>query len=468
LYLAVIAADPENNEARYGLFYAYVESEDLPKAYEWVDKLAAESPTTIGRYSPEMTRENPDRASILSAQGMARAYGDELQDAETRVGKLVSEAPANNDLRTDLASVYKQRGWPRRADEEMRYALAADPDLPTARMERFEALLEMQDYPAAERALADVAPAFPEDKRVLEAQEQWRVHNLWELDVTSGYGKSSGGNSPFGSSDWNLDAYLYSPPIDYNYRAYAHTYLSEANFNQGIGSWMRAGAGVEYRARDVRLRAELSDGINGSGGVGVALDGTWLVSDQWTVGGGYESLTNFVPLQARLENITSSRFFTDASYRVSESRAFGIGAQYLPFSDGNDRTILNGSWLERLITGPRYRLDATLSLYGSHNTLPNAPYFNPSNDFEPAVTLTNDWLTWRRYTRSFRQRLSFTLGDYWQQDFGNGLVWGVRYEHVWDWDRTLFLNYGIGHTQHPYDGASSWRDYGFLTFNWRF
>jgi biofilm PGA synthesis protein PgaA len=468
LYLEVLAAEPDNNEARYGLFYAYVEAEEFANAYRWIDELAAATPATIGRHSPEMMRENPDRASVLSAQAMARAYGDELEEAQSRAGKLVQDAPANNDLRTDLASIYKQRGWPRRADEELRYALAAEPDLPSARMGRFEALFAMQDYRGAQRALADVAPGFPEDKRVLESRDQWRVHNLWELYAASGFGTSSGGNSPFGSSDWNLDAYLYSPPLDYNFRAYAHTYLSEANFNQGVGSWMRAGAGVEYRALDVRLRAELSEGIDGSGGVGVAASGTWLTSDQWSLGAGYESLTNFVPLQARLENITASRFFADAKYRVSESRGFGVGAQYLPFSDGNDRTILSASWLERLITGPRYKLDATVSLYGSHNSLSNAPYFNPSRDFEPALTLTNEWLTWRHYTRSFLQRLSVTIGDYWQRGFGNGVVWGARYEHVWDWDRTLLLNYGIGRTEHPYDGASTTRDYGFVTLNWRF
>ena len=108
------------------------------------------------------------------------------------------------------------------------------------------------------------------------------------------------------------------------------------------------------------------------------------------------------------------------------------------------------------------------SLAGSRNSAIGRPYFNPGRDTTASLQLTGDWLTWRRYERAFRQRLTGTVGNYSQQDYGSGLVLGLLYEHVWEIDRRLDLRYGIGHSRRPYDGVDTGRTYGSLWLDWRF
>jgi biofilm PGA synthesis protein PgaA len=115
-----------------------------------------------------------------------------------------------------------------------------------------------------------------------------------------------------------------------------------------------------------------------------------------------------------------------------------------------------------------YRLTLTGALYASRNSAAATPYFNPSRDFSPTLEFENEWLQWRRYTRAFRHRLVVSVGNYWQQAFGNGSVAGVRYEQEWEADDRVSVRYGIGRSRHPYDGVQTLRSYGYLHLNWRF
>jgi len=96
------------------------------------------------------------------------------------------------------------------------------------------------------------------------------------------------------------------------------------------------------------------------------------------------------------------------------------------------------------------------------------------------VTLTGDWLTWRRYDKSFNQRLSFTLGSYRQtSELQQDGVWGKqvygwntfqdgRYEHEWKWGPDVSARYAIGTRRFPYDGKYETKRYVYLQINWRF
>jgi biofilm PGA synthesis protein PgaA len=140
----------------------------------------------------------------------------------------------------------------------------------------------------------------------------------------------------------------------------------------------------------------------------------------------------------------------------------------MQFSDGNRRDATQARWTERVIAGPVYKLEITGALYASRNSRTGAPYFNPSRDFSPTLEFANEWLQWRRYTRSFRHRVVVTVGDYRQQGFDTGALADARYEQQWAADDRLTLRYGIGRSRHPYDGAQTTRNYGYLSFNWRF
>jgi biofilm PGA synthesis protein PgaA len=61
-----------------------------------------------------------------------------------------------------------------------------------------------------------------------------------------------------------------------------------------------------------------------------------------------------------------------------------------------------------------------------------------------------------------------SVGGYWQEGFGSGPVWGTRYEQEWEADDRLTFRYGIGVSEHPYDGVQTDRYYCYFNLNWRF
>ena len=468
LFVGVLAEAPDHFAANLGLFYALVETEDHDGAARRIEYLVSITPKKINAYSPLTERPNPAYQTAVASRSMAPAYADLLARAEAETAALVAAAPFSMPLRENAAAVASLRGWPRRADEGLRWILAAEPENGIADAERVEPLLAVHEFRAAERAAAHGSAVAAEDRRALIAEDHWKVHNLRELYVDATFGRSTGG-APTGTRDYAIDAWLFSVPLAYDWRAFAHGYFAAARFADGPFDWQRLGAGVEYRVRDLRLTAEVNGGVGDGGSKpGGALGGQWWANDHLSVAVGVQSQSNAIPLQARNAGVSGASAAAGFTYRFDESRSVAAAVDVLDFSDGNFRTVLGATWFERLVTGPVFKLDMTAALYASANTLDNAPYFNPSRDLTPTVAFAGDWLTWRRYARSFRQRLSVTLGAYWQDGFGTGVISGAQYEHVWELDRRLYLRYGIGTLSRPYDGERTRRDYALITLDWKF
>jgi biofilm PGA synthesis protein PgaA len=466
LYRSALVADPDNLESRIGLFYALAESEDHVAALKEIDSAVAITPQWIDAWSPATIRENPAYARVLAARAMAPLFANRVGEAEQRLHELSDRAPYNMDIRTDYASSMRARGWPRTAVEELTWILAAEPDNGGALGERAGALLEMRDYRKSEAALALARAVDAEDGRVVRAARLWQVHNMRELIVDGTVGRSSGGG-PTGTQDYAVDTRLYSSPLDYNYRFFAHAYASAAKFTNGTGRWDRAGAGLEYRSPLITAAGELTSDVNG-GKTGVAAALAYTPNDFWTFRGTLDSTANETPLQARLAGINARRGSGEVIWQANESRSAAFSYAHMDFSDSNRRDSAQARWTERVIVGPVYKLEITGALYASQNSLAGAPYFNPAQDFSPTLEFANEWLQWRRYTRAFRHRLVGSVGSYWQQGFGTGPVYGARYEQEWDADDRLTFRYGAGRSLHPYDGAQTGRNYGYLSLNWKF
>jgi biofilm PGA synthesis protein PgaA len=465
LYRAALAADPDTLESRIGLFFALAETEAHAEALEVIERAVAATPQWIDAWSPATTRENPAYARVLAARAMAPLLASRPGESWRLLQALTGRAPFNMAARTDLASSMRARGWPRRAERELRWALAADPDNSGALGERAGALLEMRDYPRADAALAAAQADAREDGRVVRAARLWEVHGMNELIVDATLGRASGG--PTGTRDYGVESWLYSSPLAYRYRAFAHAYDAAARYATATGRQQRIGAGMEYRSQRFIASGELSHGLSVDR-TGIAAALAFMPDDRWTLRGSLDSFANETPLQARLAGINARRLSAEGLWRAHESRGAGLTWAHMDFSDGNRRDSLQARWTERVVAGPVYTLELGAGLYASRNTLAGAPYFNPSRDLSPTLEFANEWTQWRRYTRAFRHRLVIAVGSYWQRDFGTGAVAGARYEQEWQADDRLTLRYGIGRSQHPYDGVKTTRDYGYVSLNWRF
>ena len=465
LYREALATDPTSLRTRLGLYYALAESEQHAEALALIEQVAASTPAYTDAWSTATIRENPDYARVMNDRGIAPLLANRPAEAERRLRELAGRAPFNMDIRTSFASSLRARGWPRGAEEELRWVLAAEPAHSGALGERAGALREMRDYESAATALSLAQATAPEDKRVMRAVRLAEVHEMRELVVNGVSGGSSGG--PSGTRDYALEAWLYSSPLAYRYRAFAHFYDAHARFANGTGRRERAGVGLEYRSPLVVAAGELSHGIDGSR-TGASASVAITPNDFWTLRGKLDTSANEIPLQAFLAGVNARRALAEATWRESESRAASLSFDHFGFSDGNRRDVAQARWTERVIAGPVYKLEVTAGLYASRNTLANAAYFNPVRDFSPSLEFANEWLQWRRYTRAFRHRVVVSVGSYKQQGFGSGPVAGARYEQEWNADDRLAVRYGVGRTVHPYDGVQTARNYGYLSLNWKF
>lgn len=465
LYRDALLTDPTNLESQLGLFYALAESEEHEAALAQIEQSVAATPQWIDAWSAATVRDNPAHVRVLSAQAMTPLFANRPGKAEERLRTLAAQAPYNMGIRTDHASAMRARGWPWAAEQELRWVLAVDPDNSGALGERAGALLEKRDYVGAESALALAQSVAAEDGRVVRAARLQQVHGMRELIVDGTFGRSSGG--PTGTQDHAIDAWLFSSPFDYNYRAFAHIFSAQAKFDNATGKRDRAGAGLEYRSSLFNLRGEVSADLNErKPALGAAL--AYTPDDHWTLRGEYDKSANQTPLQASLAGIDASRLAGEAIWRAHESRTVAGSIARMDFSDGNNRDIAQFRWTERMVAGPIYKLEMTGALYTSRNSQANAPYFNPSRDFSPTLEFANEWLQWRRYTQAFRHRLVLSAGSYNQQGFGSGSVLGARYEQEFVADDRLTLRYGLGRSEHPYDGVRSTRDYAYFYLNVRF
>ncbi len=259
-------------------FYAYAELEQYDQALALADELVARL-TSTDSAGPS----NPARMRAEVLAGIGRAYADQLDGSQRRLESLVAAAPHNSDARQELGNVYRWRGWSDRAFDEYGRVLANDPDLLSARIGAAHAELDRQQFPAAEARVADAPQASdPRHGGVRGLGRRWELHNRNELLLETRWGESSG--ETFGSDQYDVDAWWFSSPIRYNYRIFAHTYDSSADFESGNVHRRRAGAGLEYRRGRWTGRAETHFDRRGLDDPGVA---AWLdrrLDDQWTVG----------------------------------------------------------------------------------------------------------------------------------------------------------------------------------------
>lgn len=466
LYREAFVTDPDNLESGIGLFYALAENEEHDAALIQIDHVVAITPQWIDAWSPATTRENPAYARVLSARAVASLFANRPDKAELRLHELSDYAPYNMEIRTDYASSMRARGWPRMAEEELRWILAVDPSNSGALGEHAGALWEMRDYRRAETALAVAQATAAEDGRVMRAARLSQVHNMRELIVDGTFGRSSGG-VPAGTQDYVLESWLYSMPLAYNYRVFGHVYSAEAKFDNGTGRRNRGGAGLEYRSSFITTTGELSHDVDDNE-TGIAASLAFTPDDYWTLRGTIDTSTNEIPLQAHLARIDARLGSGEVIWQANEARSAALSYTQMEFSDNNRRDITQARWTERMIAGPIYKLEITAGLYASRNSLSAVPYFNPSRDFSPTLEFANEWLQWRRYTRAFRHRVVVAVGNYWQQGFGTGPVYGARYEQEWSADDRLLFRYGIGRSLHPYDGVQAARNYGYFSLNWKF
>ncbi len=457
----------ENINLDLALFYAYVENEKMDIAQSWIKQVARRQPLYIkGKGEKPFKRPNPKKVYAETTSILSIAYTDNLKSAERKIKALHQLAPYNPEIRKELANIYYWRGWPRKAQEEYDIGLNQEPKHRGLLIGNARNQFALKHYNQAEDSISTLHKSFPEDKGITKLNKLWGIHNMREFKTDISTSNSSGGVN--GSRGVDISSYLYSRPLNKNYRTFIHHRHSQAKFVEGDGLLNLAGIGLEYKAPDIILMTEIHHNHYDDDRIGINFSGTYEIDDHMSSSISLESLSKQTPLRALNQGIYAKSISWGGQYRWHESRSAGFNLNYLIFSEDNERKSINGYWLERWYNQYDYKFSTRIDLYSSRNSKSNTIYFNPENDFAGVISFENEWLSWREYEDSFHQRIILSSGFYNQNNYKSGDTWGLQYEHRWSTNYRQELIYGIKRSSNLYDGNDelSWSYY--LSLNWRF
>ena len=456
---------PENLDAQYSLYYAYLESGRYKKSLAHIDAFAASLPQWIWPPGSKERQLNIDKLYAQNTASIARAYVGKLDTAEYGLKRLLKQSPANVDIRNNLANIYLWRGWPRLALKEYRSVLAQNSGNLGALKGIVSALTARGDSAGADMALAPLQTLYGDDPSIQNLVRESKIQKMREIWLEVNGGSSSGTNIDKGNKDLGFITYYYDRPWSLGLRPFAYISQSQADFSGQKVNRNRLAIGLHYQQQDIMLRGNIS---GGDGSPGISLQGDWTPTDHWYGSLSMKSFSEQTPLRADLDNIEAWSLAASTEYRFHESRSLGISLQHMGFDDGNKRNTFFAFGRQRLFQGLHYKLEGELNLYSQTNTSNNTIYFNPATQSSIELEFNNEWLTYRYYEKSMRQRLLINMGSSNQKNFNKEPTWMLGYEHHWSFSQQLSLSYGIKRSRPVYDGVKEYFTRGFMNFYVRF
>ncbi|MFZ4478976.1 MAG: poly-beta-1,6 N-acetyl-D-glucosamine export porin PgaA [Rhodoferax sp.] len=468
VYAQVLAADPDNQAAVAGRFYAEVEDEDFGAAFASADQLLAASEPSRRFGIARSIEPNPDWLDAQVRAGLVRSYAEMPDAAWERLVPLAEAAPALAYLRSALGGVAAQRGWPRRAQQEIDIAASLAPDDLGVALAQVDSDLRRRQWNRAELRLAMLGARHLADEAIQRTQRDLGQYRAPELRITTALDTEEG-SSPYSLGDGiSLGLNFYSSPLSERWRMAAAASYTSATLPEGKYSRERLGLGMEGRWPDITLEALAWQNGSVLAGPGFSLGLQWAPDDHWTLGAAAERFAADTPLRALVYGITANMASASAGYAWTESQSAGASVRVFDFSDGNHRQEAFASAALRVLSRPGLQLTLRGSLYASNNSLAGAPYYNPSSDFAADLTAEVNHQLWRFYERGLKQRLFVTAGVYNQASYARGATGAVRYEHEYQHDPFTAFRYGLGWSQRLYDGVPEHMARVYLTLEHRF
>lgn len=443
----------------FGLVYSYSDAGDVTAA----QKTAQPIPRNYQpwRYVEGEKSQVPNGPYLdaVHTSTMMDFYANDTTGSQAQLFKMVAGAPVNNHLRTDLAWIYRSRGWPRRSESELKIAETYEPRNMVVQLGQGNTALDLQEWRQAEAITQDTYLRYPEDVRAQRLNRLWEVHNLAELRI-SAYKGLSKQNPVFGSRDFGLEAMIYTAPIHYNLRIFAGTAHLTGNYQDGPAQYNFGRAGVEWRSRNWTHEAEVSANRYGFGErSGARIASTYDLSDQWELSWAANWRSRATPLNALRQNISSNSAEIGLRWRQSERREWGISLTPSRFSDGNRRTDVLLTGKERLFTHPRWFLDLGFEAYATRNQRNDVNYYSPSREYGALPFLHWTHIIQRRYETSWIQNASIGIGSLYQKDFGHSATQMMSYGQRFQYNSVFELGGTISMNRRPYDGVyeREWR-----------
>lgn len=450
LYREVYQAEPGNVSAGIGLFYALVELEQIDDALAHIEELDKLTPRFQEYRGSKSKHANPDKTSVLNTWATSPLFNNNPAEAQARLENLNDRAGGNAQFQIALAEIYRSRGWPNQANDQAKIAHSTETESVTLKTLLANLDQDLRRFDVAREKSGVLVEAYPEDKQVQRLNRRLEIHNMREMIISFNAANSDG--STFGSSSGDIEARVYSAPFRQNWRSFIDGGFATADFEEGRGQLFNGLIGLDHRSEKVYSEMALGYANGEKDGLKGKLSADYLFDDHWTVGGTAELFSDETPLRAVKNNVKSDSIFLRSSYRVSESLRFDGAIGFSDFDDGNERLSGYLGSTARAYSSAKYVLNLALTVYGSDNSLANAAYYNPEQDFSAALNTENQFLLYRKYDTAFWNDVSFDVGPYWQKNFGTSANYSGSYQHRWQWDGLYELSYGVRLASRVYDG----------------
>jgi biofilm PGA synthesis protein PgaA len=456
--LAMPGPDPDYVEDSTALYYALQESGHEDEARTVAENLAKSQPTRIQLKGLPGGIPNDAWIDTQQLDAQAETSDADLPSGEQRLAALVDQAPGNIGLRVAQADMYRDRDWPRRAENQLKEVEAlAQRDIGLEVVQGYTAM-DLQEWRQMDVLADDTMARLPDSRQVQRLDRLRDVHDMAELRVQAYGGKSNGGGdnagAVAGSRDFGIETLLYSPPIDEDWRVFTGVGYAIGDFREGTGTdrWERLG--VDRRTRDMTLEAEVSNHDFGYGAkqgarVGITRD----INDNWQYGGSFAYLSADTPLRALRSDVTSNGGSGFIRWRANESREWKLSVSPSRFSDGNNRVEALLTGREGVYSAPKVQVDLGLEVGASHNSeSEDVPYFNPKSDFTVLPTVNVNHVLYHRYETTWSQQFQAGAGTYSQRDYSTGGIGLLGYGQRYSWNDVFEVGGLFTVINRPYDG----------------
>lgn len=455
LYRRLAGRMPHDPDLWSGLAYAQFEREHISSSFATIDRAWKDAPQLLQSKDLRVPQTNELNTAFGLQAAAMRGYADLSYEEQKMLSAMLAAAPANASLNHALAMTYLARGWPLLAGRQERIADSFEqPDeLPT--IEDAKILEQAGKRDCADALLGPLLRREGNNPPMIRYLRDRAIERGWQSDVHGGFEWSS--SRFIGTNSQSSEAHLYSPLIDNRWRAYIHSSGDNGEF-QGGGTWRSRGAlGMSFDYARQGFWAEAGADQNpAEAKLGVAAGTNLWFGDHWnlSVKGDTDDLSQ-VQLITSLQNIRARSVNANLSWRQSDLSSVGAGFVRFLFTDGNQRTIISGSWDQRAWTAPHFLISISPQFWTSWNSRDeNRVYFNPRRDASAGALATLRWITWRRYESNFAQQITVFGGPYWQENYGTGVAMNTSYMQNWAINRRFGAFGKVTWNSQPYDGSN--------------
>ncbi|NHB57149.1 poly-beta-1,6 N-acetyl-D-glucosamine export porin PgaA [Acinetobacter sp. 194] len=455
------------------LYYSLIEQEKYKEANQLVNDIDKLLPTY--QYSEAKGAErhvHPDRAEYIGLKETANSYSNRMNLAEKNLTDIVAKAPNNDEYINLLARTQRWREKPLQAERTLSRLNGIKPESKATLINRMQNAQALGDIAAWRYNTQNLNLFYPTDTSITKSLNELNDRNHATISHQTRISKSESDQQRVlenlkGTRDFETTTRINSPWIKDHYRAIAEYGNREGNYRAGDIREQRLSVGAQWEKRGKSATVLLSQDLDRSDRTGVRIDWDHRLNDHWQYNLDFNSMAA-IPLQALKLGEKGKSYGMGINWKQNESRQAGFGYQITDITDGNLRQEISANYSQNVYSSAHHTTRAGVSTYFGHNSLDQTSYFSPKRSLSAEVNLSHDWLTWRRYEKSFIQKFSMSAGAFHQTDYGTKPVLDLQYRHKWQINRLWGLQYGVGWSIHPYDGEREKQFYGTLGFEGRF